>query len=291
MTKTILITGASRGIGRLTARLLAEQGHVVHAGLRHIDGRNAEAAAELAGLSADLPGQILPVSLDVTDADQIATAVAGIEATGPIDVLINNAGVMPVGVTEAFTIAQAQATMDVNLYGIMRTTRAVLPAMRARKSGLIISLSSAAGRFGMPYFGLYCASKWAMEAWCEALHYELEPFGIESLLVEPSGHGTNLVSASPAPADDAAVGGYGDMALGRDRLLGMFQGMFDQGDSVTDAGNVARAIAGLIAAPSPRPIRTQVGEDMGVSAVNAATAPIQAALVDMLRPIYRGEAA
>ncbi|MBB93375.1 MAG: short-chain dehydrogenase/reductase [Rhodobacteraceae bacterium] len=287
----ILITGASRGIGRLTARLLAEQGHNVFAGMRHIDGRNAAPAAELTAYSDTVPGTIVPLTLDVTDAEQIAVAVTLAEAAGPIDVLVNNAGVMPVGVTEGFTIAQAQAAFDVNLYGLMRTTRAVLPGMRARKSGLVISLSSAAGRFGMPYFGLYCASKWAMEAWCEALHYELEPFGIESLLIEPSGHGTDLVSSSPAPADSAAVTGYGDMAQGRDRLLGMFSGMFDQGEAVTDAGNVAKVIADLIAMNAPRPIRTQVGEDMGVTAVNDATAPIQAALVDMLKPVYRGEPA
>lgn len=287
----ILITGASRGIGRLTARLLAEQGHSVFAGMRHIDGRNAPAAAELSAYSDTVPGRIVPLALDVTDAEQIAVAVKLAEADGPIDVLINNAGVMPVGVTEGFTIAQAQAAFDVNLYGLMRTTRAVLPGMRARKSGLILSLSSAAGRFGMPYFGLYCASKWAMEAWCEALHYELEPFGIESLLIEPSGHGTDLVATAPAPADAAAVSGYGDLAQGRDRLLGMFNGMFDQGETVTDAGNVATVIADLIAMNAPRPIRTQVGQDMGVTAVNDATAPIQSALVEMLKPVYRGEAA
>lgn len=291
MTKTILITGASRGIGLLTARLLAEAGHNVYAGMRHVDGRNADAAAELTAFADTVSGTITPITLDVTDAEQIAAAVSVIEDKGPIDVLVNNAGVMPVGVTEAFTIAQAQQAFDVNLYGIMRTTRAVLPAMRDRKSGLIISLSSSAGRFGMPYFGLYCASKWAMEAWCEALHYELEPFGVESLLIEPSGHGTNLVASSPAPADTAAVTGYGDRALGRDRLLGMFQGMFDQGDVSTDATNVARAIADLIAMDAPRPIRTQVGQDMGVTAVNEATAPIQAALIDMLKPVYSGEPA
>lgn len=92
---------------------------------------------------------------------------------------------MPVGLTEGFTMEQAKDLFDVNVYGVMHLTRAVLPAMRARKSGLVISLSSVAGRFGMPFFGLYCASKWAMEAYCESLHYELEPFGVESVLVEP----------------------------------------------------------------------------------------------------------
>lgn len=288
MTKTILITGASRGIGWLTARVLTEAGHTVYAGMRDLNGRNAQPARDLMEATAAAPGQLRPISLDVTDEAQIASAVAEIEAAGPLDVLINNAGVMPVGLTEAFTVDQAKDLFDVNVYGIMRMTRAVLPAMRARKSGQIISISSSAGRFGMPFFGLYCSSKWAMEAWCEALHYELEQFGIESLLVEPSGHGTDLVTTAPAPKDQDRADGYGDIATGRDRLLGMFIGMFEQGMAENDATNVATAIQGLIEGPAPRPVRTQVGQDMGVTAVNEATAPIQAQLIDMLRPIYTG---
>ena len=170
----------------------------------------------------------------------------------------------------------------------MRMSRAVLGPMRARKSGLIISLSSAAGRFGMPYFGLYCASKWAMEAYCESLHYELETLGIESILVEPSGHGTDLVTTAPTPADTPRLREYGDLAKGRERLLGMFQGMFDQGDASTDAINVAERIADLVDMNAPRPIRTQVGHDMGVAAVNEAVLPIQVALIKGLKPVYQG---
>ena len=284
-SKTILITGASRGIGLLTAKSLAARGHTVYAGMRDLNGRNAAAAAELAAFA---DGRILPVELDVTDDAGCAAVVAKIEAEAPIDVLINNAGIMPVGLTEAFTLDQAKDLFDVNVYGIMRMSRAVLGAMRSRKSGLIISLSSAAGRFGMPYFGLYCASKWAMEAYCESLHYELEPFGIESILVEPSGHGTDLVTTAPAPADEPRVRDYGDLARGRERLLGMFQGMFDQGDASTDAVNVANRIADLVDMDAPRPIRTQVGHDMGVTAVNDAVLPIQAELIKGLKPVYTG---
>jgi NAD(P)-dependent dehydrogenase (short-subunit alcohol dehydrogenase family) len=263
--KTILITGASRGIGFLTAQKLVQEGHIVYAGMRDLDGRNAEAAKALKLFAEGLPGKLVPVELDVADEKGVERTVAAIEAEQPIDVLVNNAGVMPL-------------------------TRAVLPAMRARKSGLVISLSSVAGRFGMPFFGLYCASKWAMEAYCESLHYELEPFGVESVLVEPSGHGTDLVTSAPAPGDAVRVGQYGDYSKGRDRLLGMFQGMFDQGEAITDAGNVATKILELIAMDGSRPIRTQVGQDMGVTAINEATAPIQAQLVSGLKPVYLGAA-
>ncbi|MCR9280877.1 MAG: SDR family oxidoreductase [Rhodobacteraceae bacterium] len=288
--KTILITGASRGIGFLTAQKLVQEGHIVYAGMRDLDGRNAEAAKALKLFAEGLPGKLVSVDLDVADEKGVERTVAAIEAEQPIDVLVNNAGVMPVGLTEGFTMEQAKDLFDVNVYGVMHLTRAVLPAMRARKSGLVISLSSVAGRFGMPFFGLYCASKWAMEAYCESLHYELEPFGVESVLVEPSGHGTDLVTSAPAPGDAVRVGQYGDYSKGRDRLLGMFQGMFDQGEAITDAGNVATKILELIAMDGSRPIRTQVGQDMGVTAINEATAPIQAQLVSGLKPVYLGAA-
>lgn len=287
--QTILITGASRGIGLLAAKALAQRGHKVYASMRDITGRNRDAARDLEAWARDGGFKLEPLELDVTDQASVDRAVATIEAQGPLDVLVNNAGIMPVGLTEAFTLDQQQACFDVNMFGLARTSRAVLPHMRERGSGLLINLSSAAGRLTIPHFGVYCASKWAMEAYCEALHYELEPFGIDSVLIEPSGHGTDLVASSPAPADTAAVKAYGAFAGGRERLLGMFQDMFDQGDAMTDAGNVARKIVELVEMQGPRPIRTQVGQDMGVDAVNVATAPIQAGLVESLKSVYLPE--
>ncbi|WP_300063125.1 SDR family oxidoreductase [uncultured Roseobacter sp.] len=289
-TKTILITGASRGIGLLTALALAAKGHKVYAGMRDIAGRNKDAASDMRARAQAERLNLVPLELDVTGEQACQTAIDEIEAIGPLDVLVNNAGVMPVGLTEAFTMEQVQDVFDVNVYGIMRLTRAALPGMRARNSGLVINLSSSAGRFGMPYFGIYCASKWAVEAYSEALHNELDTFDIDCVLIEPSGHGTDLVSTAPAPQDTKRLDAYGDLAAGRDRLLGMFEHLFETDLSGTDANNVAASISRLIEMSGARPIRVQVGHDMGVSAVNEAVAPIQAKLIEMLKPVYRGEA-
>ena len=288
-TKTVLITGASRGIGRLAALTLAANGHKVYAGMRDIVGRNQKAAADLRAQAMADGLDLSPLELDVSDEQACQTAIDTIEAQGRLDVLVNNAGVMPVGLTEAFTMEQTVDVFDVNLYGIMRLTRAALPNMRARKSGLVINLSSSAGRFGMPYFGIYCASKWAVEAYTEALHHELETFGVDCVLIEPSGHGTDLVGTAPAPQDTERLDAYGDLAAGRERLLAMFEHMFETDLNGTDANNVATSISQVIEMTGGRPMRVQVGHDMGVSAVNDAVAPIQAKLIDMLKPVYRGE--
>ena len=290
-SKTILITGTSRGIGRLASLALAADGHKVYAGMRDIAGRNEKAASDLRAKARAEGLDLIPLELDVGNEHACQKAIDAIEANGPLDVLVNNAGVMPVGLTEAFTMEQTTNVFDVNVYGIMRMTRAALPGMRARKSGLVINLSSSAGRFGMPYFGIYCASKWAVEAYSEALHNELETFDIDCVLVEPSGHGTDLVTTAPAPQDTKRLEAYGDLAAGRDRLLGMFEHMFETDLTGTDANNVATVISQLIDMSGTRPIRVQVGHDMGVSAVNEAVAPIQAKLIDMMKPVYRGEAA
>lgn len=284
--KTVLITGASRGIGLVTARTLLEDGYHVFAGMRAPETRNLKAAAELKHLAAHSTGKLTILDLDVTSDESVERAIAIALSNGPIDVLVNNAGVMPVGVTEAFTLTQLKDLFDVNVYGIARTSRAVLPSMRQRKSGLIINLSSAAGRLSLPFFGIYCSSKWAMESYTETLNLELEGSGVEAVIIQPSAHRTDLVATSPSPNDTDRASAYGTMAEGGDRLLGMFQSAFDQNADVNDAGNVATAIQALIEMESPRPVRTVVGEDMGVDAINAAVAPFQTGLVEQLKGIY-----
>jgi Short-chain alcohol dehydrogenase of unknown specificity len=284
--KTVLITGASRGIGLVTAQALLRNGYHVFAGMRAPETRNLKAANELRDLSGHASGKLTLLDLDVSNDESVERAIATALSFGPLDVLVNNAGVMPVGVTEAFTMTQLKDLFEVNVYGIARTSRAVLPSMRRQKSGLIINLSSAAGRLSLPFFGIYCSSKWAMESYTETLNLELEGSGVEAVIIQPSAHRTDLVSTSPSPNDADRANAYGPLAAGGERMLGMFQSAFEQNADINDAGNVAAAIQALIEMENPRPVRTVVGEDMGVDAINAAIAPFQTGLIDQLKGVY-----
>ena len=284
--KTVLITGASRGIGLLTAKSLLAEGYHVFAGMRAPESRNRKAASELQELATTNRGKLTILDLDVASDESVERAVATALSYGPLDTLVNNAGVMPVGITEAFTMTQIKDLFEVNVYGVARTARAVLPAMRQNGSGIIINLSSAAGRLSLPFFGIYCSSKWAMESYVETLNIELEGSGVEAVIVQPSAHRTDLVATSPAPNDSDRATAYGAMSEGGDRMLGMFQSAFDQNAEINDAQNVADAIQRLIEQDGPRPVRTVVGEDMGVDGINQAVAPFQNGLIDQLKTVY-----
>jgi NAD(P)-dependent dehydrogenase (short-subunit alcohol dehydrogenase family) len=183
MNRTILITGASSGIGEATAALFAKKGWNVVATARRPE--------TLAGL-ATLPN-VLALRLDVTDEVSITEAVAAATARfGAIDVLVNNAGVGLAGPIEAVTPAQWEAQFATNLFGVAATVRAVLPRMRERRSGLIINVSSIVGRVGLPFLGVYNATKFALEGMTEAMYFELRPFGLRVKLVEPAGTKTQF---------------------------------------------------------------------------------------------------
>ena len=183
MTKTVLITGASTGIGRACAELFLAEGWNVAA-----TARRPETLADWA--SAD---RALALSLDVTDEPSIAAALDAVRARfGAIDVLVNNAGIGLAGPIEAISTEQLQRHFATNLFGLAAVTRAVLPAMRQRGEGLIINVSSIVGRIGVPFLGAYSASKFAVEGLTEAIHYELQPFGVRVKLVEPAGTRTHF---------------------------------------------------------------------------------------------------
>jgi len=178
---TVLITGTSKGIGLATALTLARAGHTVYATMR-----SADRAAELAEEAAK---ELLPIHYSVMDVDSdesVASAIAAIQqAAGPLDVLVNNAGVERNGSIEELSMGDFRAVMETNYFGAIRCDKAVIPHMRQRRSGLIVNITSVAGRVSTSPLGPYAASKFALEALSEALAQEMKTFGVRVAIVEP----------------------------------------------------------------------------------------------------------
>ena len=187
MSKKILITGASTGFGRDTAETLAHAGHAVFASMRDPQGKNHDHAELLRKQGIEV------VDLDVTLDASVDVAVKEVLLrAGRIDVLVNNAGIASAGVTEAFTPDQAKVVLNTNVVGLLRTIRAVLPAMRTQHDGLIVNIGSILGRVTFPFFGIYGASKFAVEALTDSLRYEVSQLGIDVVLVQPSAYPTPM---------------------------------------------------------------------------------------------------
>ena len=277
MTKTILITGASTGFGRDTAQTLACAGHNVFASMRDPKAKNRLHADALRGQDIEV------VELDVTDTQSVDRAVATVIAkAGRIDVLINNAGVLAAGVSEAFTPEQATALFDVNVIGLLRVTRAVLPDLRRHNDGLIINVGSILGRVTFPFFGIYGASKFAVEALTDSFRYEVSQLGIDVVLVQPSAYPTQLFASATQPADSERTAEYGSVGEIPDAMFQQFDSMFS-GPGAPDAHDIAEAIAYLIdTAKGERPARTVVGTSFGADTLNDATEPVQASAVEAL---------
>ena len=186
MTKTILITGASSGIGKAAASKFSAEGWNVIATMRE-----PEKGTELTAKN------VLLEKLDVEDEDSIQHAITkGLERFGSIDAVINNAGYGQSGVFEAISADKVRKQFDVNVFGVMTVTRAILPHFRKQKSGLILNISSGAGRFTLPLISLYAASKFALEGFSEALSFELFPLNIQVKIIEPGGTATNFNKVS-----------------------------------------------------------------------------------------------
>ncbi len=203
MSKVILITGASSGIGREAAILLAQQGHRVYAG-----ARRADRLAELVDLAGPTGG-VTAVEMDVSEAGDNERAVGQvIEGEGRIDVLINNAGFGLYGPVEDVPLDDARYQFEVNLFGVAHLTQLVLPHMRAQGSGRIVNVSSMVGRVYTPLAAWYDATKHALEGWSDCLRYETAPFGIGVVLIEPGAIKTEFDDVRTAqlaqlPADSA----------------------------------------------------------------------------------------
>ena len=200
-TPVWFITGCSTGFGRELAALLLDQGKRVAV--------TARRPADVQDLVEGRDGQAIALALDVTDADQIATAVAVAERHfGRIDVLVNNAGIGYFGAVEESEEAEVRRMFEINFWGLADVTRAVLPGMRARRSGHVVNVSSIGGLRAFPAVGYYTATKFAVEGLSEALALEVGPLGIGVTLVEPSGFRTDWAgrsaNESPVTIDDYA---------------------------------------------------------------------------------------
>jgi NAD(P)-dependent dehydrogenase (short-subunit alcohol dehydrogenase family) len=278
--KTILITGASSGFGRDTAETLARAGHRVFASLRNTEGKNREHAEALRRQSIEV------VELDVSTDESVDRAVRGVlKRTSRIDVLINNAGIASAGVTESFTPDQAKLVLNTNVVGVLRTTRAVLPRLRRQKEGLIVNVGSILGRVTFPFFGIYGASKFALEALTDSLRYELSQLGVDVVLLQPSAYPTPMYSQVQQPADPGRAAEYGPIGEIPGAMFQHFMRLFASPDA-PDPHDVAQAISRLINLPSgQRPARTIVGTPFGADAVNRLTEPVQS---DVLRNLGLG---
>ena len=254
--QVILITGSSTGFGRDAAETLARRGYTVFATMRDPAGRNAMHSEALRRAAADEQWALHVVEMDVTQDASVDQCVREVLArAGRIDVVINNAGIGAIGVTEAYTVEQFQGLFDVNVFGVVRVNRAVLPAMRAQRSGLLIHVSSGAGRIAIPYMAAYCASKFALEAIADACRFELSPFGVDSVIVEPGAHKTPILEKFIQPDDAGRVADYGEA-----QYAGRIRQRFDDVAGSTDAPGpevVVDAFVQLIEMPAgTRPFRT-----------------------------------
>ena len=230
--RVVLVTGASSGIGREIARVLAENGFEVFGSVRKPDaGDSAKNFAE--------------VRMDVTDGESVIQAVSTVlERAGRIDVLINNAGYGLMGALEETSVLEAQQLFDVNFFGVMRVTGAVLPTMRRQKQGRIVNVSSLMGVVPAPFLGVYAASKHALECYTETLDHEVRNLGIRALLVEPGFTKTNF----------EMNGKYAALSLDayesrRKRVAVLMKGQFAKG---AEAAAVAAVVLRAATDASPR---------------------------------------
>jgi NAD(P)-dependent dehydrogenase (short-subunit alcohol dehydrogenase family) len=254
----VLITGANGGFGKLSVNALLKAGHSVVATMRDIEGRNRSVREELTKAGAHV------VELDVTlDASTQKGVDQALTRLGGIDVVINNAGVGVLGFQESFTPEDWRALFEINVFGVQRVIRAVLPHMKERREGLLIQVSSLLGRITVPFYGPYNASKWAVEAMAENYRTELSQLGIESCIVEPGGYPTTFMHGLMRPSDSSRHASYGEMS---EMPEGFLQG-FEQALASNPAQkpeDVANAMVDLIAKPrGTRPFRTIV-DKMGM---------------------------
>lgn len=258
MKKNIILTGASGGFGSLIAQSLLQDGHKVVATMRDVNGKNQKKSAELKSKGAHV------LEVDVTDDRSVEQGIqAALRELSSVDVVINNAGIGVLGLQESFTSDDWKKLFEVNVFGIQRVCRSILPHMRKKQDGLILNISSLLGRITVPFYGPYNASKWAVEAMSENYRSELSQFGVEVCIVEPGGYPTSFIDHLMRPSDRERALTYGEFGQMPEGFLKGFEQALAS-NPAQDPKNVATAILKVIQAPKgQKPFRTIV-DKMGM---------------------------
>lgn len=251
--KNVLVTGASGGFGMVIIEALLQEGFTVTGAMREPKGRNKESAKTLE------KKDVYVVDIDVTNDKSV---VEGVEKAaikmGSIDVLINNAGLGAGGIQEGFTADDWKKIFDVNVFGVQRMTRAVLPFMKKQSHGLLMLISSLNARLSVPFQGPYGPSKWAAEALAESYRSEVSNLGIESCIVEPGAFPTKFVGSLMQPSEKERSLDYGEIKNLPDILMASVENVFKENPDQT-VELLSNAIVELIKMPhGERPIRTEV---------------------------------
>jgi NAD(P)-dependent dehydrogenase (short-subunit alcohol dehydrogenase family) len=259
--KSIVITGASSGFGALTARALADDGHIVYAGMRDLAGNDAAAAADDEQYARQHSVALRPLAMDVTDQNMVDAAISRVqEEVGRVDVIVHNAGHMVLGPAEAFSVEQVAEVYDVNVLSTQRVNRAALPHMRHQRDGLVIWVGSSSSRGGTPpYLAPYFAAKAAEDALAVSYAAELARFGIETTIVVPGAFptGTNHYANAGHPIDMAVEKEYDQLYAGiMEEIPARQMAMLD---ADADPAEVARQIVRVVDLPKgTRPFRVHI---------------------------------
>jgi len=257
--KIILITGTSSGFGKACAEHLYHLGHKVYGTSRNPQPLTAEDPK----IGTDPTDSLEIIQMDVDRDNSVADAVASVhEREGRLDVVVNNAGLGLAGAIEDTAVDEAKALFETNLWGVLRLIRAVLPIMRAQRSGHIVNISSLGGQIGIPFQGFYSASKFALEAMTEALRMEVKPFGIRVVLIEPGDARTAFTGSRRRTLESRQNPTYAKQC---DTAVAVMEHDEVEGFSPE---KVARLLARIIENPSPR-LRYKVGSLFQKSAVTA----------------------
>jgi NAD(P)-dependent dehydrogenase (short-subunit alcohol dehydrogenase family) len=284
--QVVLVTGASTGIGNLTARSLAEAGHTVYASMRNIGGRNAVRAEELLEYGRSHGLDLRVVELDVqSDASAEAAVATILEEAGKLDVVVHNAGHLVVGYVEAFTPEDIHHLFDVNALGIQRVNRAVLPHMRERRSGTLIYVGSTTTVVAPPFMGPYVASKFAGDAIAQVTAYEVGQYGIETTIVMPGPftEGTDHFPNASRASDVERSKAYAELDPLVERNEEATSSLFVPGVDAHPRA-VGEEIARILAMPAgTRPFRSVVDfTNAGVEEVNEAARQAQENFINRL---------